>query len=62
MEDSTRLLHEDFSSIELESRVQQITKFSSALLESPVVPFSVDRVLSAVCGFSSLPVISLLSV
>ena len=48
VEESTRCLHEDFSSIELVSRVQWITKCSSEALESPVVPFSAEQLLPQV--------------
>ena len=48
VEDSTRCLHENFSSRELLSRVQRITKCSSAVLESPIVPFSTEQLLPQV--------------
>ena len=45
VEDKNKFLHKDFSSIELESRVQWITKLSGVLLESPVIPLSAEHSL-----------------
>ena len=46
-DDLARVLHENFSSIELEARVQRVTKIGQkdlgqCLLECPVRPFSLD--------------------
>ena len=54
-DDPTRVLHEAFSSIELETRVQRLTKVSQRdlshqLLECPVRPFSLDFLLAEVSG------------
>ena len=51
VDDPTRVLHEQFSSIELESRVQRITKIGQkdqCLLECPVRPFAADNPLPEV--------------
>ena len=50
-QDPTRVLHEEFSSIELESRVHRITKLGQkdkCLLECPVRPFAADNPLPEV--------------
>ena len=58
-DDPTRVLHEDFSSIELETRVHRVTRLSQKdvgqhLLECPVRPFSLDFLPAEVSGTGCL--------